>query len=186
MPTPALAKTLQEPSASDEPEVEVLRGVELPKVSPKRRHGVLQGVLFGLLATWCGDGGEVATEWRFWLSRDPDGEETTLVPDVAFVSARRMAALTDEDAEEPPFAPDIAIEIRSPGDRERNVRTKVRLYLAAGSRLVLDVDPQKRRIVAYDRSGERIITDDTKVEHAEAPGLTFDVGALFARADRKR
>jgi Uma2 family endonuclease len=186
MPTELLAEPSPDRFPSDEPEVEVLRGVELPKISPKRRHGRLQFAITEILESWAGGDGEVATEWRFWLSRDPGGDETSLVPDVAFVRVERMAPLTDEEAEEPPFAPDIAVEIRSLGDRERNIRTKVRLYLASGSRLVLDVDPLKRRILAYDRGGERTFKETMVFEHPEAEGLTFDVGKLFARADRKR
>jgi Uma2 family endonuclease len=184
MSTGAIARPSPEP-VFDEPEVEVLRGIEVPKVSPKRRHARLQLVIGELLGAWAGDVGEVGSEWRFWLSRGPDGEEISLVPDVAFVTVEQMAALDDDDAEEPPLAPTVAVEIRSPGDRERNIQTKIRLYLAYGTRLVLDVDPLARRIIAHDRSGNRTFSEGTQFEHDELPGLRFDVSELFARSDRK-
>jgi Uma2 family endonuclease len=181
-----LTETLADLPILDEPEVEVLRGVEVPKVSPRRRHGRLQMAMAAMLEAWAGDNGEVATEWRFWLSRGPGAEETTLVPDVAFVTHERMSTLSNEDAEEPPFAPTLAVEIRSPGDRDRNVRTKASLYLAAGSLLVLDVDSARLRIVAFDRRGERTFTEDDAFAHESLPGLTFAVAEFFARGDRKR
>jgi Uma2 family endonuclease len=186
MPTQTLAKPSPEPVPSDATEVEVLRGIEVPKVSPKRRHGRLQWIFAEILDAWAGPGGEVASEWRFWLTTPGEAEETTLVPDVAFVSVERMAPLSDEEAEEPPFAPDVAVEIRSPGDRQRNIEAKVAMYLAAGSHLILDVDPVHRRIVAYDRNGRRVFDETTVFQHAEVPGLTFRVADIFARSDRKR
>ncbi len=137
------------PYIRDEPDVEVLRGIEVPKAYGKRRHACLQGASAMLLNAWAADKGEVAISWRFWLSRGPDDQETTLVPDVAFVADERMRDLSDEDADEPPFAPSVAVEIRSPEDRERNIATKASLYLAAGASLVLDVDPSRRRITAH-------------------------------------
>jgi Uma2 family endonuclease len=172
---------------SDEPEVEILRGIELPKMSPKRRHGRLQWAIAGILDTWAGDDGEVACEWRFRFPRtDKAYAQTSLVPDVAFVRAERMRPLSDLDAEEPPFAPDIAVEIRSAGDRESNIRIKIREYLENGARLVLDIDPVPCTIVAHDQTGECTFRSPATFEHREAPGLSFDVEAFFAKADRKR
>ncbi len=186
MPTQAIAEPYPEQPVFDLPEVEVLCGVEVPKVSPKTRHSVLQFAVAELLDAWGGARGFVGTEWRFWLARGPEGSETTLVPDVAYVEDERLNALSDEDAQEPPFAPTIAAEIRSPSDRERNVRKKAGLYLEYGAQLVLDVDPERRRIVAFDRKGERTFTEDAPFEHEAAPGLSFDLGELFARGDRRR
>ncbi len=156
----------------------------VPKASPGRRHALLQGELAARIGAWGEDRGEVGIEWRFRLAETP--RRTTLVPDVAYVASDRMAPLSDEAAEEPPFAPDIAVEIRSSGDRERNIRAKVRLYLAHGGRLVLDVDPDQRRILAYDADGERTFGPGTVFAHEAAPELTIDVDVLFAKLDRNR
>src|SRR5579863_5715407 len=76
MSTQTLADPFSHRVPSDEPEVELLRGVEVPKVRPKRTHGVLQGELFLLLRAWAGTRGQVAVEWRFHLG-GVAGEETT-------------------------------------------------------------------------------------------------------------
>jgi Uma2 family endonuclease len=175
-----------DPTPFDEPEVEVLRGIEVPKVSPRRQHALLQGELWLLLRQWAGVQGDAGTEWRMRLSGASENVETSLVPDVAYLASVDAAKLTDEELEEPPLAPTIAVEIRSPGDRSRNVTTKIRMYLAAGSRLVLDVDAARRAIVAHDATGERTYTDGMQFEHEGAPGLTFDITALFNTTKRKR
>jgi len=69
-------------------------------------------------------------------------------PDVSFVTAGRL----ERDAHEmafPHFAPDLAVEILSPGDSPRQVLAGVGEYLAAGVRLVWVIDPEQRRAVVY-------------------------------------
>ena len=80
---------------------------------------------------------------------------------------RGFRELSEFEGERPPFAPDLPVEIRSPDDRDRNVARKVEIYLAYGSRLVLDVHPKRKTIVA----------------HGELPGFRFDVTAFFARGN---
>jgi Uma2 family endonuclease len=141
--------------------------------------------MWEILTAWAGERGEVGVEWRFHL--DPDAQrENCYVPDVAYVSLKRLAPLDDERAEEPPFAPDIAVEIRSPGDRERNVAKKIERYLEYGAALVLDVDPSSATIVAHARDGVSRFTGDDTFRHHAATGLTFTVAAYFAVGDRLR
>jgi Uma2 family endonuclease len=69
-------------------------------------------------------------------------------PDSAFVAAGRVPDDT------PPvdygnLAPDLAVEVLSPGDRPRDVLDRVGEYLEAGVRLVWVIDPAKGRGVAY-------------------------------------
>jgi len=69
-------------------------------------------------------------------------------PDVSFVAAAKFpAGEVPEGFGE--FAPDLAVEIRSPSDDERAVFDKVGEYLAAGTRLVWAIDPACRCAVAY-------------------------------------
>jgi Uma2 family endonuclease len=69
-------------------------------------------------------------------------------PDTCFVSAGRFAdgLLPDGFAN---LAPDLAVEVISPGDRARHVFDKVGEYLEAGVRLVWVIDPRRRRAVVY-------------------------------------
>ncbi|MFY9630380.1 MAG: Uma2 family endonuclease, partial [Candidatus Cybelea sp.] len=73
---------------------------------------------------------EVGPEWRFRIA--PPGEvRRPLVPDVAYVSNERLRPLNDEEVETPPLAPDVAVEILSPGDRRADLEDKIGVYLRA-------------------------------------------------------
>ena len=96
---------------------------------------------------------------------------------------RWFRELSEFEGERPPFAPDLAVEIRSPDDRDRNVARKIEIYLAFGGRLVLDVHPKRKTIVAHDRSGVRTYRAGDTFAHGELPGFSFDVTAFFARGN---
>ena len=162
----------------DLPEIEHLDGEAFPKVSPKRTHAIVQRVLGEIVSGCAGDRGEVGSEWRFETGV-LDRTETDLIPDLAFVSYARLDNLDDEAAEEPPFSPDIAIEIRSPSHRAALLERKIRKYLATGSVLVLDVDPATRIIIAHDVDGARLYESDDDFAHPAAPWLQFKVASAF-------
>jgi Uma2 family endonuclease len=101
-------------------------------------------------------------------------------PDVSFVSRRRLPrGKSPEGFFEGP--PDLAVEILSPEDRERDVLDKVGEYLTAGTRLVWVIDPGSRSAAVY-----RSLTD---VRHLSAreyldgedtlPGLRCKLGRVF-------
>lgn len=161
---------------SDYPEIEYLSGKPYPKVSPKRTHALVQAA-FTLVLRRCGAGlGNAGPEWRFKLRPG-----TEFVPDVAFVSFDRLRMLTDEEAEEPPFAPDIAIEVRSPSRRAAYDASKIREYLQHGAQLALDVDPKARVIYAHDAAGTMItFRSGARFTHHTFPWLTFEVDEVFA------
>ena len=90
---------------------------------------------------------ESSTGFR-WPGRNPDGPDNVRSPDLSFVASGRFP-----DGRAPvgfiPFAPDLAVEVLSPGDRRNDVLEKVGEYLDAGSRLVWVIDPEQRMAIAY-------------------------------------
>jgi Uma2 family endonuclease len=127
------------------PAIESIRGRFEQKVSPRRRHAILQLRIGALLAQWAGNRGEVGTEWRFYIS--PPGEvASSLVPDVAFVSFERLPLELGEAREKPGIAPDIAVAILSPGDRPSLLEEKIAIYTANGCRAVVVVDPTAKEV----------------------------------------
>jgi Uma2 family endonuclease len=91
------------------PYVESIRGRWIPKVSPRKRHALVQLRLGTTLAQWAAKRGDVGTEWRCRLLSSTE-KPSSLVPDVCFVSNERQKDLSEEERERPPFAPDIAAE----------------------------------------------------------------------------
>jgi len=162
-----------------EPEIELLAGRELPKVSPRSTHSVVQLAMGSILLARSAGRGLVGTEWRFAINADGD-PRTSLIPDVAFVSNERLASLDAEAREEPPFAPDIAVEVRSPNDRVTDVEWKLRAYLAHGGLLALDVLPTARIIRAFTHDGVQEFAQFERFACAAAPWFSFEVAAAFA------
>jgi len=167
---------------SDKPEIELLDGRAYPKVSPKARHAGVQAALGRVIEDLAGNSGFVGPEWRFKIGR-ADDTNTTFVPDVSYVSLERLRAIPEKEREEPPFAPDIAVEVRSPSDNLAFLRRKTERYLQTGSVLVLVADPDKRTIVAHDSAGARNYLVGDRFEHPAVPWLTFDVAVIFAKLD---
>jgi Uma2 family endonuclease len=160
------------------PETEWLRGRAVRKVSPQRKHAKLQ-VWFGLrLRDWARGKGEVGSEWRFRVA-PPDEDIRPLVPDVSYLSYERMGALRDDELEIPLLAPDVAVEIRSPGDSRADLVDKIETLLRAGTRLVVVVNPRTRTVVAWDARGKRIFSLPEAFEHSELPGFSFSLAEMF-------
>jgi Uma2 family endonuclease len=86
-----------------------------------------------------------AAETGFRLASDPD---TVRAPDIAFVSKARVEQVGEFEGFWP-GAPDLAIELISPGDLYTSVDDKIEEYLSAGTRAVWVVDPRRQTVTVY-------------------------------------
>lgn len=131
----------------------LVRGEVVEEMPPGGLHGVVAVRISARLQAWIegGPGDRVGVESGFVLSRVPD---TVRGPDVFYVSRDRVAETGVPEA----FwdvAPELAVEIISPGEKADDVREKVRDYLAAGTRLVWLVYPRTREVVVHPRTAWR-------------------------------
>ncbi len=101
-----------------------------------------------------------------------------LAPDAAFVSRARQAALPKLGYN--PIAPDLAVEVVSPSDKEKDIETKLKLYLAAGV-LVWMVYPERQQVDVYAPGQlKRIMGIDDTLDGGEVlPGFTLPVREIF-------
>jgi Uma2 family endonuclease len=176
---PVIPASLEFPD-NEKPYVESVRGRLEPKMSPRRRHALLQLRLAAHFDRWSRGRGEVGTEWRFYLL-EGEGKPSSLVPDVAYVSFERLPIdLPDDARERPRLAPDIAVEILSPGDSRRTLAKKIALYLEHGSRVVIVVDPRARTFAQHTADGVTTVEARGSIEVYEFPGLVLDADDLFA------
>jgi Uma2 family endonuclease len=162
------------------PAFEWVNGRALQKVSPKRRHSVAQGGFLIALGSWAQSTGSgfAGPEWRFRVQ--PPGEvRRPLVPDVAFLSYKRLPRAQMEATEEPLVAPDAVVEVRSPGDRRRDIEEKIRVYLAAGTQVVFLVDPRAQVVTVCDADGRLVLADEDVIRHPALPGFRLRVKTLF-------
>ncbi len=119
-----------------------------------------------------------AAETGFILERDPD---TVRGADVAYVSNERLATITNR-RKLLPVSPDLVVEVRSPNDRDPEIEEKTELWLAAGSRLVWNVDPGARTVTVH-RPGARflLLTETDEIDGADVlPGFRCRVADFFA------
>jgi Uma2 family endonuclease len=119
-----------------------------------------------------------AAETGFRLRSAPD---TVRAPDVAFVAKKRYEQVGDLPGYWP-GAPDLAIEVLSPGDNYAEIEEKVFDWLDAGCRLVIVLNPRKRTATAYrSRASIRVYTDAETLDAGDAvSGWTFPVARAFA------
>lgn len=119
-----------------------------------------------------------AAETGFRLSSDPD---TVRAPDVAFVSRARVEAIGDIEGFWPE-APDLAVEVISPGDSYSDVEEKVFGWLDAGTKMVVVINPRQRSATVHKSP-----TDIAALAEADVldggdvvPGFELAVREIFA------
>ena len=113
----------------------------------------------------------------FTLARNPD---TVRAPDVAYVSRERWSAPLPIGFGE--FAPNLAVEVRSPNDRPGAVLQKVADWLDAGSDSVWVVDPQRElaHVYASDGSLSVLRNDDRLFDDGLLPGFALSLQEIFS------
>ena len=160
---------------------ELVRGelVEMPGTGGV--HGVIVGLIYRLLwgAAQAAGGGYVAPDGvGYIVARALD---VVRVPDASFVAHERIPPEGIPVAHWP-FAPDIAVEVCSPGDRAEDLHVKVAEYLAGGSRLVMVVWPRTRSVTRFEADGTaRELGPDDVLDAGEVlPTFRVRVADLFA------
>lgn len=158
---------------------ELVRGVLVVREPPFTSHGGRAARLTVRIGTFVereGLGGVFAQDTGFQIERDPD---TVRAPDVAFVARDRLAQIREKGYAE--LAPDLAVEILSPGDRPGAVLDKVGQWLSAGSRLVWVIDPERRHARVYRADGTvTIVGPEEKLDGEDVlPGFRCPLGDIL-------
>jgi len=99
---------------------------------------------------------------------------------VSFVRKERLVEITNPE-KHVPFAPDLAVEVVSPGDRPAEVAEKVETWLATGTRTVWVAEPRNRTVTIHVAGLEnRTLTAEETLEGGEIlPGFTCKVSDFF-------
>jgi Uma2 family endonuclease len=116
-------------------------------------------------------------ETGFKIAENPD---TVLAPDVAFVSREHIPE-SGIPKKYWPGAPDLAVEVLSPGDTAREVEKKVGQWLAAGARLVWTVDPARENVTAHRTSRDASTFSEKDELDGEdvVPGFSCRISEIF-------
>jgi len=159
---------------------ELVKGLLIEMGGTGVLHGYLVELILRLIGAYSREhrlGLVFADNVGYVITHDPD---TVRIPDVSFVARARIP-----EGRLPrgywPFAPDLAVEIVSPGDSATELRAKVRQYLEAGTRLVWVVWPDEESVTVYpieDPPAE--IGPDGDLDGGEVlPGFHVPVSELF-------
>ena len=103
-----------------------------------------------------------------------------LAPDVSFVSDSRLPASGSPEG----FfrgAPDLAVEVISPSEREQHIAQKVADYLSYGCKMVVVVRPRTRRVEVHLPSRETQILEpgDVLDGGTAVPGWQLPIADIF-------
>lgn len=158
---------------------ELLRGKLLVREPPGTWHGSTAARLLYLIAdhVYRHDLGVVCgQDTGFKIESNPD---TVRAPDVAVIGRDRVTQIPPRGYA--PFAPDLVVEIVSPGDRPGELLTKVGQWLDAGSRLVWVIDPPRIEArVHRDDGSVMIVPADGYLDGEQVlPGFRCALAEVF-------
>jgi Uma2 family endonuclease len=153
---------------------ELIDGTPTTKMSPKYFHAKSTLQLVRILDSWSNGRGRLGIEWSIDLHDD-----FTPVPDLLYISFDKLPITWQENAA-CPVAPELAIEIISPGQTFGQMTQKASSYLTNGVLRVWVIDPTAQSLTAFypdaapiTYSGTQIISDPI------FPDLSITTNQLF-------
>lgn len=164
---------------------ELIDGVVCMSPSPKFDHQDIVGEIYAPLRAYVSrlGLGKAVTDTDVVLRQGgPDGD-LIYRPDVLFIRADRVAHIVDYPHE----APDVAVEVISPGTRRKDLHTKRRDYERYGVREYWIVDPTNRSMTFLRLREGRFVEVEPESDRytSEAvPGFVLEldrIRALFPR-----
>lgn len=116
-----------------------------------------------------------AAETGFKLESDPD---TVLAPDIAFIKAERLGTLSKSYRV---GAPDLAVEVISPGESKNKIEKKTTRWLQGGALAVWLVNPQTRTVSVCRLNTEtKLLSEkDVLIDDDIVPGFSCAVSEIF-------
>lgn len=158
---------------------ELVRGRLVVREPAGGRHGLVAmnlALRLGAHVERTNAGQLFAAETGFTLFRGPD---TVRAPDIALVRRERLPDPITTGF--PELAPDLVVEVLSPGDRPGETLAKVGDWLEAGALLVWVIDPERRiaRVYRPDGTESRITEVDSLDGEDVVPGFSCLLGSIL-------
>src|SRR5262245_46992955 len=189
-PPPGMATEADVIAARSSPQkrlCELIDGVLVEKAM-----GTRESLIAGLLLHYL---------WDFLQSRDlgialgADGmlrlqPGLVLIPDVSYISFRRLPGGELPDEPIAPLSPDLAAEVLSPSNTKKEIERKLREYFRSGTRLAWVIDPKTETAEVYKSpTKKRHVAKEGMLEGEKLlPGLCIPLRSIFVvpRAKRRK
>jgi Uma2 family endonuclease len=109
------------------------------------------------------------------------------IPDLSFVSHRRMEECPNADAPIPDLTPDLAVEVLSEGNKPGEMKRKLKEYFFCGVTLVWLVGPHKRTVQVSTAPDQSVVLTEQQELTGEPvlPGFRLPVARIFAKTKGK-
>jgi Uma2 family endonuclease len=159
---------------------ELIDGRAIAKMAPKFFHSRIQKTLLLMLENWAKNKGRVEPEWAIKL--EINGADWVPVPDLSYTSYNSLSAdwILDEAC---PVAPELAIEIISPGQTFGDLAEKATDYLKAGVAIVWLIDTKAQTItVFYPDTLPQTFRGISTIKNELLPELTITPQQIFKQA----
>ena len=157
---------------------ELVRGQLLVREPPGFYHGQVVTSLSSALWHFIAANklGVLVAESGFHIEHDPD---TVRSPDLAFVSSEKVDWKQRSGFGR--MAPDLVVEVVSPGDRKSELLSKVGDWLDAGVRLVWVIDPLRHEAHIHRGDGSLgIVPSDAMLDGEDVlPGFSQLLSDIF-------
>jgi Uma2 family endonuclease len=166
------------PAPGDGSLQELVRGEIINRPPPGGMHGVICSKVVRKIGNFieAGPGGTVAcNDTGFITERAPDSVRG---PDISYWSKKRLTEVPLGYIE---TAPDLLVEVLSPSNTSKQIRTKLKEYFAKGVRLVWVLAPEDRTLTIYRTLDEgRVLHESALVTGEEVlPGFACRVSELL-------
>ncbi len=169
-------------SLPDEPRQELIYGRYALSPAPLVRHQLVVALLWQHLERTARDSGGLV------LPSPVDvvlAEHSVVQPDVLYVTRARRGIVKDRVE----GAPDLVIEVVSPGTASSDRGEKLQLYAESGVREYWIVEPAERLFEFLSNEGGRfvvLLADDAGVYRSPAlEGVGIDLGAFWTEVDAR-
>lgn len=158
---------------------ELIEGVLVTMAPTNADHGLVESSVSFLLKAFNRQHklGRVLTGKPGFYTRGDN--RTVRAPDVAFISYERLP----RGALPPGFltvAPDLVVEVVSPGDRAGEIDQKAQEWLDFGAKAVWVIYPESQRVYVHTAKGVHRLSAADTLDGGEAlPGFQAMVGEFF-------
>jgi Uma2 family endonuclease len=178
---------VQQPDYADR-RLELIDGELVEIVKPGGRHGKIAGDIFGFLWLYARQnnaGYVTAAETGYITQRTDTGRDRVRGLDAAFIRRKKCPQGLPEGHID--VAPDIAVEVLSPGNNAEDIQEKVFELLNFGVLQVWIVSIRTQTVLVYTPQNVTLLqTDDTLTGGNVLPGFSLSLSELFDDTDNEK